>query len=506
MSDRHSKIITSFQNRLALENAIRSFADTSDDQELYEKAQGIAEQHGEQAIPAMLAALNTSNPQLRGGLGYLSTFFDQDRTITALSAVARDRSEPDQARMSAIMILQRYLGVEPDESMYANMASPEKLALQSLQQVLAEVPANPSILLDYLGQLSFEPLDVLMTMVQSTRRLSEGERVELLRLFAQDPHTPAASEALGILGSTINREASKALQELIPTLPPDRKPEARRALQKLRLQGIAVTPPAPPPAASRCLASPIDIMGRQLLWFCVPNEDEETCAVLQLQITGQAGIVDALGNLSVPNETLPPAMSKGTLHAADKSLPGLTWLEAPFDYGRRRVLDGLSTNWLHRTTPSLAYRFHNVALWRWSPPQPRPTSAEPQPVAPEETLILLDQVAMAGWVLLSERVFEAAEAMLETGKEITPEQFERGVEQLTRTEFADQSAQQALVKTSLNKMSEWLALAGEQTTADLAAATAWSLDRSPEGHPFLLAVTARGLRSILIALAQPHRS
>ncbi|MCB0200067.1 MAG: hypothetical protein KDI03_08345, partial [Anaerolineae bacterium] len=72
MSDSSSKIITTFQDRLALNTAMKSLAQTTTAAEVRQRAAEIAAEFGDRALPALLSHLNTTDPQMRGGLGMLA--------------------------------------------------------------------------------------------------------------------------------------------------------------------------------------------------------------------------------------------------------------------------------------------------------------------------------------------------------------------------------------------------------------------------------------------------
>jgi hypothetical protein len=372
MAEQGPKIITSFQERLELDAELRALGETTGEARLRAATLEIVEKYGERVLPALISLLDTDSAQLRGGLGYVAVLLDQEKTIGALKAAARNRSLSDRARLAAITILERYLGVAPDDSMYAGMAAPEQLALNSLREVLAEARSDPLILLEYFGQLSMEPQDVLLSMVQGTRQLDAADSVMLLPMFAQEPFEPAAREAIQILGGLALPEAGEALQSLLPTLPPDLSPLAERLLQKQRLRGTPVARPKPPPAGSRCLASPVDHQGNQVLGFLIPTEEPNQADVLHVVLSGDEGLADAGGRLGILWEAFPAALPVGTMHKVDPSglLPG--FLEVPFDYGRHRVLASLPRVWQGNRYTPIAYRLFSAQLWRWTPPEPGP--------------------------------------------------------------------------------------------------------------------------------------
>lgn len=501
MSDSPSKIITSFQERLELDAALRSLGDPADDSELRQRAADIAEKHGAKAIPALIGLLDTTNPQLRGGLGHLSTFLPEDKVVPALSAAARNRGLSSQARMAAVTILERFLGVEPDESMYAGMGAPEEMALQSLREVLGEAQRDRMVLVQYFSQLSLEPPDVQLTMVKAARRLEGADGVETLRLFAQDPSPAVAQEALQGLGMIAVPEAARALQTLIPTLSFEIRPLAERSLQKLRLRGVAVRQADFPLQTCRCLASPVDSQGNQVLWFVVANESGPAFDVLNVWVNPDTGLTAAAGGFEVPAENLPDRHAVGTLlNLAGQPQP--LWLEAPFDYGRRRVLAGLSVNAAQNEPTPHAYRLLNPILWRWSAPSPGGGAADLPEPSSDETPALLQHPAMGSWFVQSRQVYLAAEKVL-TGNDVpTPEAFAATVQELLAAELAADELKTATVVASLQAMCEWFDIAGDSEYAQLAQAAAQTIAQDPAKHPFLLQLCEIGLRLAMVYLAR----
>ena len=73
MSDVNSKVIDSFGERLAVDQAVRALADAANAYELEQAASALAER-GDLALAALVRHLDTRNPKLRGGLGLLAGF------------------------------------------------------------------------------------------------------------------------------------------------------------------------------------------------------------------------------------------------------------------------------------------------------------------------------------------------------------------------------------------------------------------------------------------------
>ncbi len=508
MNNDNSKIIRSFQSRLEIDIAVRNLGHTTNEAELQQLAREVAGRYGEQAVPALLALLDTGNPQLRGGLGHLAAALPREDIVPALRAVAYNRSLSDQARLTAITILEGFLGIEPEQAMYDGMASPEDLALLSLQELLVETRTNPMVVVEYMDQLSQEPADVQLTMVHGAQRLEEAERLELLRMFAQDPNVAVAQEALQGLVAIADVKTGEILHTLLPNLSPEMRPLAERTLQKLRLRGIHVDQETPPPADGRCLASPPDSQDNQLLWFVVPNPDGHTSQLLQVVITQRTGIAQASGSYAADNASLPPPAMVGTVHRRerDAGLRGGLVLEAPFDYGRRRVLAALEANWRAATPTPLLYRLLNPLLWGWS--RPAPAGALPaaaSPAVPEGPATLAQHPALASWYLLTDEIFQTAESLMLSTEEVTPDQVEQVTLALAGETAKDAVAMNGLCR-SLESLQEWLALAEDWPAASEAAAIAADLIQPQSAgslgasQALLAHLCLQGLRTAMVTL------
>ncbi|MEZ4767621.1 MAG: hypothetical protein R2844_04270 [Caldilineales bacterium] len=502
MGDSSSKIITTFQDRLALDTAVRSLAQTTTAAEARQRAAEIAAKFGDRAIPALVRQLDTTDPQMRGGLGMLAAMLDYEKTTTALRAAARNRALDDQARLTAITILDRYLNIAPDEDMYHGMGAPEESALRSLREALADQATDPLVLVEYFRQLEMQPLDVQLTMARAARRLDAAEAVPMLRMFAQAPTHLIAQESLQALGVMGTPEAAGALHGLIPTLRPDLRFMAERALQKLRLRGLPVPPLQPPAPGFRCLATPPDSRGGQYLLFIVPLQGETPGLLMRLAINPVEGLIEATASAAESTDDLPEPLAVGALHASLVDLGHSLWLEAPYDYGRRRAQTCLAVNLEEARPLPYAYRYLNWALWQWTPPAPHVVSLEVTPAGKPDLGNLLRYPALAGWYLNSPKVFELADQLLGEADRVTPQRLERVVAQLITSELAAGALDLGIVRDGLVALQEWLILAGRRDLALQAQSAARSLADAPEKHPLLLHMANLGLRIAMITLAR----
>lgn len=500
MSDQSPKIITTFQNRLEMDAAVRSLGETSGDWELRQAALEIAQRYGDKVLPALLAALDTANPQLRGGLGHLAKRLDKDAAVAALRAAALNRGLSDQARLTAITILERFLEVAPDDAMYAGMAAPEQLALHSLREVLADAQSDPMVLVEYFRQLEAEPPDVQLTMARAARLLEGAQGVELLSMFAQGAVQSAALEALQTLGMIADPAAAAALQGITPSLPPELRRQAERALQKLRLRGVAVPAQDAPPEEARCLASAVNGEGQQMLWFFLPQADGADGDVLETLISQQQGIVAAAGRRAVEADALPERQAPGALLQGGGDQPLL--LEAGIDYGRRRLLAALARTWAAEQPTPLPYRLLGPQLWRWTRPAPAAPLPDSAAAGREDTVKLLQHPALGAWFLQSRAIYARAEKVL-TGAEVpTHEAFTQMIAQTLQEALDSGDLSPAALRANLEAMVEWFTLAGDGPHADLALAAAQTVEEDPASHPLLLLMSELGLRLAMINLAR----
>lgn len=515
MSDSSPKIITTFQDRLALETAVKSLADTTTAAEIRQRAAEIAAKFGDRAIPALIGHLNTTHPQMRGGLGMLAAMLDYEKTTAALRAAARNRALDDQARLTAITILDRYLNIAPDEDMYQGMGAPEEAALRSLREALADQESDPLVLVEYFRQLELQPLDVQLTMARAARRLEAAEAVPMLRMFAQSPTHLIAQESLQALGALGTPAAAGALQSLIPTLRPDLRSMAERSLQKLRLRGAAVPALRPPAEGFRCLATPPDSGGGQYLVFILPTDGDRPSLTLRLGVNPTDGLVDAVANAADRAADLPEPLPVGALHTPLLELGHPLWLEAPYDYGRRRVQACLMVSLESSRPLPHAYRFLNWALWQWTAPAAGVVSLEVLPAGKTKSGLrdLLHYPALSGWYLNTPHVYKLADQLLGEAERVTPQRFERVVAQLLIAELAAGSLDLTALAEALAALQEWLILAGRRDLALQAQAAIRGLPDSPEAHPLLLHMANLGLRIAMITLARglqqswpPHAS
>jgi len=179
-------------------------------------------------------------------------------------------------------------------------------------------------------------------------------------------------------------------------------------------------------------------------------------------------------------------------------MPPITFLEAPFDAGRRAVREAQELNWQSGTPAPLEYRLLNPLIWS-TPLDPEP---EFRPIstadAPGEVRDILDHPAFAGWFWQDPALIETA---LGLGKRPSSEERQASITSLAHSRFTPEVV--ASYRRRLRSMARWLALASEIELA----AQAWSVAEQlgavdPADSPFVRRLIDFGLH---IAFINLHR-
>ncbi|MCS6828487.1 MAG: ATP-grasp domain-containing protein, partial [Caldilinea sp.] len=223
MSDRG--IIQNLQERRRIEAAIRTLGDTTTEAELIAMARELIERFpAEGLVGAVLRHLGEANSQLRGGLGHLCALLPPEMIAPRLREVVGNRQKAPLERISAQLILERYLGETVSPALIGDLAGNNDIAMQSLQEAIVEGRANRHILLEYVTQMQEHGVDVAFMVLDLLDRVAPADRVELLRLIAQDRRSSVARAALERLSALAaldsTPQALRALHTLAFTLPP----------------------------------------------------------------------------------------------------------------------------------------------------------------------------------------------------------------------------------------------------------------------------------------------
>ena len=514
-----NKIINSLQERRQVEEAVAGLADLSSEPAMMQEVQKIARDHAPSLVlPAIRRHLNTDSSQLRGGLGRLAAQLGGSETVAMLRKEAGRRDNPTQTRLTAAVILERFLQVEVSAGLMGDLRDPNLMVMQSLQEAVEEGKANRQVLLEYVRQMRQENQDVAFLVLSLIDQLAEEDQPELLRLIAYDSRTAVAEAALGQLSglrdSAIGVHSADALHTLQSSLRPELAQAAARNLRKLRLAGVRWE--SVPADDWWALISPCDYQGTQHLWF-LGTDGGTDCKLVGLRINRIAGILEGFGSENVDGQHLPPRRQIGEMLSISLA-PGesAVFLSIPYTYGRQCLQHSLESHWRasSRTLPE-EFTLYCPYLFRHSlePISPQLSSllasgpelwAQEENSLPQVTMSLLGHPAMANWVLstgnMSEDISEPGGRIQDSERGRTGLQPLAGLpmeelEKLAGTVVSEEVPQELSeqLRQALLAQAGWLHYAGHQSFARHAVFVAESLNHKQlHSHPLLLQMIALG--------------
>jgi hypothetical protein len=482
-----AKVLTGLMERRALEAAFGELADITSPTLQVERAQELARQ-GPAALSVLLSLLDTSDPQLRGGLGQVAARLPRADVVPALLHVARSPDQSNQTRLTALTILDRFLHEPIDETLVGDLTNPEALAQQSLREVLHEMTRDPFSVIEYLNQLAGQPPEVAGMILDAIPSMPlSADLVTLLRMLAQAEDKALARGALEQLGRIRTPDAALALHCLTATLPPQPAQLAERGLRKLRLGGVA--PPGTEIAGNslgwRALISPLNGAGYQVIWFVGRSSSRDHGTLLSVLTRDPDGIVNGFGSTEVPADALPPQQATGTLHTVAQSadLPPVTFLEVTFDAGRRAVREALELNWQSDNPTPMEYRLLNPLIWstRLDPEAGLPVIPAGREYTPAQAVEVLQHPAFASWFWQDPALIEVAR---ELGRLPDPQARQDHITRLANSRFTSELV--SCYQRRLRAMARWLALASQPEMAAKAGAVAEHLGTGePANSPFV---------------------
>ncbi len=511
-----SEKIAARRKREAIEAAMRSLADAHGELDLRTRARAIA-RLGDQVLPVLLTMLDTLDPQIRGGLGQVATALHAAGVpvIESLRGVAQDTRSPDQVRITAITILERFLGQAPDETLYATLSDPRAIMLNSVREMLIAAQQSDYVYIDYVQQLESQPLEVVLDLINSLDAIEPDGRLVLLRLLAQDSRDVVAALAVNALGRIRLPAAVTTLRQLLPTVSPATRTLVERNLRKLALAGVSAEPPPQPARGWRALVSGIDGDGYRAVWFVAPTQ----APVISLYKPGEAtflgvllsdvsGIRLSFANGSMPDVRIPAPHLAGTFCELliPRSDQPLRLLEAPFDYGRSLVAAAVQLNYerqaadlaLPQTPIAHEFRLLNPLIWQFGEPVSPPPPDLP-PLTGDlaianlryQSRALLDHRAFSSWFVHTEAAYDLAERLLDSRRPAFPT-VDMLLQELVMRDFSANSL--IVYRRRLLAMAPWLAFASELSMAALARHLAASLQPPADlSHPFLLELARVGV-------------
>lgn len=368
-------IISNFQERRQLEEAVGALGQTTTEAELTAAARQLVKRFpAERLVAALQRRLGDPNSQLRGGLGYLSTLLPPEVIAPALRGVAGNHQKSPIERMTALLILERYLDETVPPALTSDLAGNDDIAMQSLLEAVEEGRRNRHIFLEYVTQMQEHGIDVAFMVMELMSQLAPDDQVELLRLIAQDTRAQVARGALDrlvALAATHDR-ALAALHVLSFTLAPSLLEPVQRGLRKLQFTGRRYTPP-PPDVAWRALLGPTDAGGYFTLWLVtMPTHPSAADGVLiGFTLALQQGIVECSGVTNMEASQLPPARQVGELVVSSEGTePRTTMIEMPLSVGRWLVQQALAAHWRQPEPLDLPgeYKLYNDLIWQFASP------------------------------------------------------------------------------------------------------------------------------------------
>jgi hypothetical protein len=492
-----SKVLTGLMERRALEAEFARLTAMTDSVEQEQQAAAIAA-HGHAALTFLLSLLDTDDPLVRGRLGLVALHLPREEVVAALRSAAggtgaRPHTDVDRVRISAVIILDRFLDEPVDELTAAGAGDPDRVAHQSLQELSRAMQQDPISILEYLAQLAQQPPDVPHMLLAAIPESGNGwQMMALLRMFAQEHDQTLARGALEQLSRIRSQAAAQALTSLAATLPPPLAVLAERGRRKVRMSlgaGRAELEPDPAPwhapdCAWRVLVSPVEGAGTQLVWF-VGQTGEDTAAVSLVVITdATSGLRYTALRQEADILKLPPPADSGTLHRTQTAGGNaLLLVEASLQVGRQLTREALALHWAQGTLPPVEYRLFNPLIWLAEPlPGTDLDTADTGAPAIEPALDraaivgLLDHPAFATWFWpLTE---------LPAGQLDDPEARANLITHIARTQFGPEI--KAGYAKNLQKMARWLLLAGDAEAAAVAQAAMDDVQAQPAEESIFL--------------------
>ena len=523
MSDK--KVLNTFQMRRQLALAFKTLENAAIEIVQIEIAHEIADSYPtDLVLNALVKQLDTSSSQFRSGLGHVASFLPAEQTGSALRSAVADRSNSPQMRITAALILERYLGETLPSALTNDLDNSNEVAFQSLREAIESGKVNRYILLEYVTQLR-ETDDAVAGMVMDMlERIDPEDRVELLRLIAQDDRPMVATDALQrleLLGKTEAAEqAAAALHSLQFVLSPAIAPLAERSLRKLHFSGVIYQPPEP--KGWQTLMTPADPSGHQTVWLVHwPDVPGDTGAILGFVLNYRTGIRQTFGSEDLPAEHLPRQADLGDLVSVDiGSGNSMAMLAAPFDYGRRLVLHASEMQEADIDAEPLQneYRLYNDLIWRYAHPRIDPEvesflSEEDRADDPtergqvdldveiaalaEDANHLLNEPSMSGWsrqnIMLAQAVRPLRNKLEDLPNEFIIQQIQREIANWKESDVLMQA-----LETSLRAQAAWFHYAGNDVNAQRAMRLVSSMQTVPvDRNPLLAHMIGLGLAQIL---------
>ena len=511
------KIINTFQQRRQLEAAIDELSQSKTERAMLRIVRQIARSYpAHMVLSVLLKHLGEASSQMRGGLGHLATLLPPEEVTPALRSAAAGRQNSVQMRLNAVTILERFLGEDVSPALLSDLENSDELAFQSLCEAIEEAERNRYVLLEYVTQMREEEEGVAYFVLEQLRRLPPADRVDLLRLIAQDDRPSVATAALNELEALNPAEAGDqlmlALHSLSITLPPDLRTRVARQIRKLQFSGWSYEPPSP--IGWRALLGPAEASGNQTIWFLyTPTSAKESmaCAFISMVVNMRTGILATYGSDEMAREDLPQPHPVGELFTVSlDDDQKIVFLEAPFDYGRWLVQKALSAHWDGVAWQPLfgEYSLYNDWLWQFGEPAVAAALQDYFQSDAEEDYTLADleravveltqHPVLHRWYTHCRMLLRAVRNDLYMNLDLDDDETLHADFVLREIEnWPDMHLLFQGLQTGLQALAAWLHLAGDEHNAHNAALLAHSSMSMP-GHenPLMLELFGQGLRGL----------
>jgi hypothetical protein len=442
-------------------------------------------------------------------LGVVASLYpDRQEIIDKLVLAAEDVERPDRGRVSAILILERFLGQEMDPYLLNTLDDPRFMATESIREMIREGEHDPRAWIEYTRSLIEQPSETIWDVMETLVEIGGKRAVPALSLLAQEDAGVVSEAAMHALGRMDDPAAVWGLQSILPLLPPERRALAERNLLKLQLKQVPVDERPDPQGHWRTLVGPPDGHGYQVVWFVhVPDERGER-KFLGLSLHEVDGVQQAYGHHDIAPEMLPQVRARGQVHQvplpgdSEAALAGAQFLMLETDvyYGRRLVREAQERTLAAGRSFPIEYRLMGPWLWRYSEHSVErpftsvaPVASAAPSVGVEASARLLYHPAFRGWFADGEWLLGPAAALFPRAPSSLPT---AEIDRLTRL-YLGPSMEERL-QDRLMAMVEWLERAGEIDAAALARASALAFEKMPpEQHPLVRAMVELGLRMMV---------
>lgn len=492
MSDQ--KIISGFGERLALENEVRALADVSNVFELERRARDLAQQ-GDKVLNALLRQLDTHDAQMRGGLGLTAQYMDPMLIIPALRRVVTSGRRSNDARLTAAMILQRYLDVELEPALTQILPDSSEVARQSATEALALAETEPLVMVEYAEQLLEESDEVIGTVIDVLLSMEDPRRASLLMVIANYAGSAVVAHILPTLGAIRHPHSLHALLVLSHLADPALRPAIERQVRKLQFAGVQ----SDTTTSLRVLWSPVNAQGQSLLQVIRYHPQSESADFLAIVLHDEMGIIHAEARIKMDPTDVPQPAPTGHVHSIHSV--GSPYLLRMLELDPNQGRDLIDTAVAQLREQDIPWPRELVVYghWLWGDRiRKRPASVGPELPAPassgpdSEFQALLKHRAFASWAW---DVPDLQQLL----------QGEDATFALERGSAAHQTISNRLVTSEAHNLARrleqqalWLTLANDTEAASHVLAARQAVLEGQADHPFIQALT---WRSMLTAVA-----